>query len=339
MCAGVAILNSAGNLLVGERLKIPGAWNCPQGGVDEGETVGSAAEREVYEEVGLRAGVHIRAIAEMTEEAVRYQAGGWLKKEGYAGQQLHWVLFRCTHAGGDADPSAMVDLSGLGGEAAEFNEVRWVPIDDVVAGIWPAKRLVYEALRDWVRGHDEAHKVACSAVDFTGRWARDVSAGTNVAGALEARGHSKEEADRHATAPYVQTWARADDESAGAWRVTTFKTDGVTPRRELVYPLGEWMERYDESTAGALLREHGPRGGEMRRRTAWLWEADAPSPRLAHVTVSQTPLGREETRRFLRDDGRMVLRRTFTELGVVEAAETGRSEEVFGRVMEGDIDA
>lgn len=335
MCAGVAILNSAGHLLVGERLKIAGAWNCPQGGVDEGETVMQAAEREAYEEVGLRAGVQISTVAEMTEAAaVRYEAGGWLKKEGFAGQQLHWVLFRCAHADGDAEPSAMVELGGLGGEAAEFRCVRWAPIDEVVAGMWPAKRAPYEALRAWARSHQEGYEAACAGINFCGRWARDAAAGTNVAGALVARGHSAEEAAAHASAPYVQAWSRADDEGAGAYRVTTYKADGVTPRRELVYPLGEWTERYDAGTAGALLREHGPRGGEMHRRTAWLAEPDAPPPGLAHVTVSQTPLGREETRRFLRADGRMALRRVFTERGAAAASESGRSEEVFERVGE-----
>ncbi len=189
MCAGAAILNSAGHLLVGERLKIAGAWNCPQGGVDEGESVLDAAAREAYEEVGLRAGVEICTVAEMPEDkAVRYEAGGWLKKEGFAGQQLHWVLFRCAHADGDADPTAMVDLTGLGGEDAEFGAVQWAPIDNVLAGMWPAKRAPYEALRDWARVQHEAYKAACAAIDLSGRWARDSSAGSNFAGALIARG-------------------------------------------------------------------------------------------------------------------------------------------------------
>ena len=119
MCAGAAILNSAGHLLVGERLKIAGAWNCPQGGVDEGESVLDAAAREAYEEVGLRAGVEICTVAELPEDkAVRYEAGGWLKKEGFAGQQLHWVLFRCAHADGDG---------GVG---------RWLVGRMVVGGSW-----------------------------------------------------------------------------------------------------------------------------------------------------------------------------------------------------------
>ena len=94
-CAGAAIVNSAGHLLVGERIKIAGAWNCPQGGMDASsrehsrpETVLEAAAREAFEEVGLKVGEHIVPIAAMDDEqAVRYAAGGWLAQEGYAGQQ------------------------------------------------------------------------------------------------------------------------------------------------------------------------------------------------------------------------------------------------------------
>lgn len=42
-----------GQLLVCERWTIPGAWQFPQGGVDDGESLEQALYREVREEVGL----------------------------------------------------------------------------------------------------------------------------------------------------------------------------------------------------------------------------------------------------------------------------------------------
>lgn len=73
-CAGAAIVNSQGELLVGERIKIKGAWNCPQGGVDvSGESVVAAAAREAEEEVGLVSGVHIAPLATMGASGVRYE--------------------------------------------------------------------------------------------------------------------------------------------------------------------------------------------------------------------------------------------------------------------------
>lgn len=54
----------------------------------------------------------------------RAQAAGWLKKEGFAGQQLHWTIFRCIDAAGDRSADAMTDLGGRNGEAPEFKAVR-----------------------------------------------------------------------------------------------------------------------------------------------------------------------------------------------------------------------
>ncbi|QJE95183.1 NUDIX domain-containing protein [Luteolibacter luteus] len=42
-----------GQLLICERWTIPGAWQFPQGGVDDGESLEQALFREVREEVGL----------------------------------------------------------------------------------------------------------------------------------------------------------------------------------------------------------------------------------------------------------------------------------------------
>ena len=139
-CAGAAIINSRGELLVGERLKIANAWNCPQGGVDAGESLVGAASREADEEVGLVVGTHIAPIATMGPAGgVQYEAKGWLRKEGFAGQQLHWTLFRTISAVGDRAVGDIADLQGRNGEAAEFKQVRWMPIEQVVDSMWEAR--------------------------------------------------------------------------------------------------------------------------------------------------------------------------------------------------------
>jgi putative (di)nucleoside polyphosphate hydrolase len=58
-CAGAAVFNRDGMFLVGERAgKQRGQWQFPQGGFDNpgepAETALQAAEREMYEEIGLK---------------------------------------------------------------------------------------------------------------------------------------------------------------------------------------------------------------------------------------------------------------------------------------------
>ena len=249
-CAAAAIVNSAGHIFVGERCKIPGAWNCPQGGMDAAskehggpETVLEAAAREAYEECGLRLGEHITPIAAMEtdEQAVRYEAGGWLKGAGFAGQQLHWALFDCCSALGEQLPDAITVLDGLDGEAAEFRCVRWQPLADVIAGMWPAKRGPYEALMEWSRPILQARVAAQTAIDFTGTWRRDSSLSVGLVEALQQRNLSDEQARDAASAPYVQRWLRGS--KPGAWLVATYAADGVTPRREIEYALGDVSAR------------------------------------------------------------------------------------------------
>jgi putative (di)nucleoside polyphosphate hydrolase len=48
------MVNKDGYLLVCERLLNPGAWQFPQGGVSEGESLETAIQREVEEEIGLK---------------------------------------------------------------------------------------------------------------------------------------------------------------------------------------------------------------------------------------------------------------------------------------------
>ncbi|MGH6719152.1 MAG: NUDIX domain-containing protein, partial [Alphaproteobacteria bacterium] len=49
---GLYLFDSRGLVFVGERADMPGAWQMPQGGIDEGETPAMAAMRELAEEVG-----------------------------------------------------------------------------------------------------------------------------------------------------------------------------------------------------------------------------------------------------------------------------------------------
>ena len=53
---GAVVLDPRGRVLVLERADVPGAWQFPQGGLDDGETPLAAARREAEEETGIPAG-------------------------------------------------------------------------------------------------------------------------------------------------------------------------------------------------------------------------------------------------------------------------------------------
>lgn len=73
-----------GKILVGERLKTRGAWQFPQGGVDEGESPREALHRELEEEIGVT-----RSLYQVVEERGDYRyefIGGRLKYGIYGGR-------------------------------------------------------------------------------------------------------------------------------------------------------------------------------------------------------------------------------------------------------------
>ena len=45
-CVGVMLLDRSGRVFVGERIGTPGAWQMPQGGIDDGETPLKAARAQ-----------------------------------------------------------------------------------------------------------------------------------------------------------------------------------------------------------------------------------------------------------------------------------------------------
>jgi len=109
--------------------------------------------------MGLQEGTHV--LIETLEEdsavaPVRYRTNGtsnWLTKAGFAGQELHWALFRCVDARGDVDPELMCNLGGQGGESAEFGKVEWRTMEEVIEGIWEKKRETYLALQQQLQSY------------------------------------------------------------------------------------------------------------------------------------------------------------------------------------------
>eukprot|EP00804_Cyclotella_cryptica_P026960 CCRYP_014779-RA/>CCRYP_014779-RA protein AED:0.27 eAED:0.17 QI:0/-1/0/1/-1/1/1/0/370 len=318
LCAGAAVFNSKNEILVGERIGKKGSWQAPQGGVDASigkngklETVTEAAIRELYEEVGLETGKHVlleKADPNAAPMKSRYKTegtGSWLKRGGFSGQELNWIIFRCVDSNLECDPSLICTLSGSNGESAEFNSVRWMSLDWVVENVWAGKRGPYEKLRDFHSQVTENWETRCAEIDFNGKWSRESNRSVGLFEALMARGISEEKAITSATEPYVQIWQRLDDSRKLEFKVTTFDKDTESIRRELIYPLGKFTEAYE----GNSMLFGGVDGGLIHRECFYLAEPDA-DEEIAHVTISVTPRGREESRRYLKN-GELILRRSF----------------------------
>uniref|UniRef100_A0A7S1BI11 Nudix hydrolase domain-containing protein n=1 Tax=Corethron hystrix TaxID=216773 RepID=A0A7S1BI11_9STRA len=347
LCAGVAVFNSSNEILVGKRIGMQNAWQAPQGGVDDAseenghlaETVSDAAARELYEKMGLVVGRDVVAeecclSGEDGEimDGVRYETEGtesWLTKSGFAGQELHWRIFRCADGPGDSDPISIYKLEGQNGTAAEFSCARWKPVDEVMDAMWVNMRPPYESLCKLMRVIKRRWNQRCAALDFTGTWSRDNSLSTGLRRALIARGLSHEKACIEAEAPYIQSWRRASSKkNETTWRVTTFNKDGTSVRRVLDYRVGTdgWDEKF---SAGSVLLGCLPKEVVVRRRTIFLAEPDAYPDPIAHCTISRTLIGMEETRRYLKGD-RLINRRTlWSSLGIVPKVV---STEVFVKV-------
>jgi putative (di)nucleoside polyphosphate hydrolase len=135
-CVGIVLANPAGLVFAGERLDMPGAWQMPQGGIDDGETPLQAALRELGEEVGLAPddvaveGEHPDWLAYDLPETLR--GGAW--KGRWRGQRQRWFLMRLSRP----DSAIRIETAH-----PEFGRWQWMPAGEVAAGIVPFKRAVY----------------------------------------------------------------------------------------------------------------------------------------------------------------------------------------------------
>ncbi|MEN2786690.1 RNA pyrophosphohydrolase [Sphingomonas qilianensis] len=137
-CAGIMLLNRAGQVFVGQRIDTTlEAWQMPQGGIDPGEDAETAALRELGEETGI-APDKVALIAAAPHE-LHYDLPdeliGKVWKGKYRGQTQRWFLYRFL--GEDSDIN-------IATAHEEFRAWRWIAPADLPRLIVPFKRTLYE---------------------------------------------------------------------------------------------------------------------------------------------------------------------------------------------------
>ena len=134
---GMMVFNDKKQIFVGKRIDNQEAWQMPQGGVDKGENVEVAAKRELYEETGIQS---IRIIKQSDKEYIYDLPDhllGKIWKGKYKGQKQTWYLMKFL------GPDSEININQ---KHPEFNEWKWVSIDELPNLIVSFKKDLYQAV-------------------------------------------------------------------------------------------------------------------------------------------------------------------------------------------------
>ena len=141
---GAVILNKGGLVLGLERKDIPGAWQLPQGGLDEDESPLEAVKREVLEETGIE-NSYLELLATVPRWLAYELPESARTKNIGRGQVQQWFLFRFR------GPDEAITL----GDKKEFRAWKWITMEKLTSKIVSFKQPLYQDLAEYFKFYFE----------------------------------------------------------------------------------------------------------------------------------------------------------------------------------------
>ena len=137
-CVGIMLINQENRIFAGQRIDTKlEAWQMPQGGIDEGESVEEAAFRELREETGIEQARLLAEHPDWLDYDIPQALADKLWQGRFRGQTQKWVAMRFT--GSDDDIT-------IATEEPEFDAWRWVDPGQLTSLAVPFKRPVYASV-------------------------------------------------------------------------------------------------------------------------------------------------------------------------------------------------
>ena len=140
---GIVVLNKDNKVFVAKRIDNPkNFWQMPQGGVDIGEDLLSAAYRELEEETSIKNVKLIQEIEGTTTYELTKHLLGVIWKGKFKGQKQKWFLMR--YLGNDND----IDIKTRN---PEFLDWKWIDLKQITEVVVDFKLHVYKELQEKIK--------------------------------------------------------------------------------------------------------------------------------------------------------------------------------------------
>lgn len=142
---GLMVANQHGQIFVGKRLASIGLdgsnnyqWQMPQGGIDKGEDLLSAAKRELFEETSISSVELIAIIPHWLKYDIPREIGQNFWDGKYIGQKQKWLLMMFR-----GDEKTEINVAT---PEPEFSEWKWEDIGNLESIVVPFKRDLYKTV-------------------------------------------------------------------------------------------------------------------------------------------------------------------------------------------------